>query len=85
MPARFEKPREHPHVAIVTIDRPEAANSLDPATLRDLAAAWDAIDSDDDVRVAVLTGSGDRIFCSGMDMKRTIPVSQAFARGESGT
>lgn len=82
MPARFEKPRDHPHVAVVTIDRPEAANSLDPATLRDLAAAWDAIEADDDVRVAVLTGAGDRIFCSGMDMKRTIPVSQAFARGE---
>ena len=40
MPARLELPSEHPHVALVTIDRPEKANSLDPATLAELAAAW---------------------------------------------
>ena len=68
MPARFEKPKDHPHVAVVTINRPERANSLDPETLRDLAAHWARINQDADVRVAVLTGAGDRIFCAGMDM-----------------
>ena len=82
MPACFEKPEDHPHVAVVTINRPERANSLDPETLRDLAAHWARINQDADVRVAVLTGAGDRIFCAGMDMTRTIPVSQALARGE---
>ena len=42
MAVRFELPADHPHVALVTIDRPERANSLDPPTLRELAAAWRA-------------------------------------------
>lgn len=82
MPARFETPDEHPHVALVTIDRPERANALDPETLRDLAAHWRRIDQDPSIRVAILTGAGDRVFCAGMDMRQTIPISQALARGE---
>ena len=38
--ARLERPAAHPHVAVVTIDRPERANALDPQTLRELADAW---------------------------------------------
>jgi len=79
---RFELPSEHPHVAVVTIDRPEQANSLDPPTIRALAAAWRRVRDDDGVRVVVVTGAGERVFCSGMDMKTTIPASQRFARGE---
>jgi len=82
MPARFELPPEHPHVALVTIDRPERANSLDPATLCELAAAWRRIALDPEIRCAVLTGAGERVFCSGMDMRTTIPASQRLARGE---
>ncbi len=82
MPARFELPADHPHVALVTIDRAEKANSLDPETLRDLAAAWRRIAEDDAIRCAVLTGAGERVFCSGMDMTTTIPASQRLARGE---
>ena len=82
MPIRFEHPAEHPHVAVVTIDRADRANSLDPATLREMATAWREIADDDDVRCAVLTGAGERVFCSGMDMRTTIPVSQRLARGE---
>src|SRR5436189_127686 len=43
MAARLELPADHPHVAVVTIDRPAQANALDPPTLRDLAAAWRAV------------------------------------------
>ena len=82
MPARFEVPTEHPHVALVTMDRPEQANSFDPETLRDLASAWKQINDDAEIRVAILTGAGDRVFSGGMDMKKTIPASQALARGE---
>jgi len=82
MSIRFELPSEHPHVALVTIDRPEQANSLDPETLAPLAAAWRRIAEEDDIRCAVLTGSGERVFCSGMDMKKTIPASQRLARRE---
>jgi len=82
MPARFELPPDHPHVAVVTIDRPAQANSLDPPTIRDLADAWRRIAGDPEIRCAVLTGAGERVFCGGMDMKTTIPESQRFARGE---
>ncbi len=82
MGARFELPGEHPGVALVTLDRAERANSLDPGTLRDLAAAWRRVAEDGEIRCAVLTGAGDRVFCSGMDMRTTIPASQKLARGE---
>jgi len=82
MAARIELPADHPHVALVTIDRPEKANSLDPVTLAELAAAWRRAAADDDVRCVVLTGSGDRVFCSGMDVKVTIAAAQRLASGE---
>src|SRR5438552_1298004 len=82
MAARLELPADHPHVAVVTIDRPAQANALDPPTLRDLAAAWRAVAADPEIRCAVLTGAGERSFCAGMDMKTTIPAAQRFARGE---
>jgi enoyl-CoA hydratase/carnithine racemase len=79
---RLERPTEHAHVALVTLDRPEKANALDPGSLADLAGTWREIADDDDVRCAVLTGAGERVFCAGMDMMSTIPVSQKLARGE---
>ena len=82
MAARLELPPAHPHVALVTLDRPERANALDPPTLRELAAAWRQIAADPGIRCAVLTGAGERVFCSGMDMRTTIPASQRLARGE---
>src|SRR5688500_9703813 len=82
MAARLERPADHPHVAVVTIDRAEKANSLDPPTISELAGAWREIAADAEIRAAVLTGAGNRIFCAGMDMTTTIPLSQRFARGE---
>lgn len=82
MAARLEMPADHPHVAVVTLDRPEQANALDPATLSDLANAWRHIAADAAIRCAVLTGAGDRVFCAGMDLKATIPAAQRLARGE---
>jgi enoyl-CoA hydratase/carnithine racemase len=82
MAVRFELPADHPHVAVVTIDRPERANALDPPALRELAAAWRRIAEDTEIRCAVLTGAGQRVFCAGMDMTTTIPAAQRLARGE---
>jgi len=82
VPVRFERFDAHPHVALVTLDRPERANALDLESLRDLAAHWQRIDADESIRVAILTGSGQDCFCAGMDMHETIPISQALARGE---
>jgi enoyl-CoA hydratase/carnithine racemase len=81
MPIRFELPPAHPHVALVTLDRPERANALDLQMLAELAGAWRRIAADPEIRCAVLTGAGDRVFCAGMDMRSTIPASQRLARG----
>ena len=56
------------HVLIVTLNRPEAKNALSSQMLVGMYRAWRLLDSDPDLRVAVLTGKGDT-FCSGMDLK----------------
>ncbi len=56
-------------VAVVTIDRPQAMNALDVPAKERLGAIWQEIADDAQVRVAILTGSGDRAFCAGSDIK----------------
>jgi enoyl-CoA hydratase len=57
------------HVRLVTINRPQRANALDPAAQHGLADAFAEADADPEIRAIVLTGAGDRAFCAGMDMK----------------
>ena len=52
----------------ITIDRAPVRNALDMAALEGLQEALDQLDSDPELRVGVLTGAGDRIFCSGADL-----------------
>jgi enoyl-CoA hydratase len=54
--------------AIVTMNRPEAKNALSLPMLVGMADAWEEINSNDDIRCAILTGAGDT-FCAGMDLK----------------
>ena len=61
------------HVAILTMNRPEAKNALSSEMLVRMYDAWVEIDEDPELRVGILTGSGGT-FCSGMDLK-------AFAGG----
>lgn len=56
------------HVLVVTMNRPEAKNALSPAMLVGMADAWKLLNEDDDLRCAILTGSGGS-FCTGMDLK----------------
>lgn len=55
--------------ALVTINRPKALNCLDFPTLRELHRAFEDVSWDDQIRVMVLTGAGDRAFCTGADLK----------------
>ena len=55
-------------VRTVTINRPDARNALDVDVLAGLVEALRTADADDDVRVIVLTGAGDRAFCAGADL-----------------
>jgi dehydration protein DpgD len=65
-PVRFETRGQ---VAYVTLDRPHVLNALDRRTHEKLAAIWDRFESDDELRVAVLGGAGDRAFSAGRDLK----------------
>ncbi len=56
------------HQAVLTIDRPTARNALSAQAVRELTAAVQRADSDPGVRVIVVTGAGDRAFCSGGDL-----------------
>jgi E-phenylitaconyl-CoA hydratase len=68
------------HIATITLNRPEAMNALDPETSVALDAIWKRVREDDNVRVVVLTGAGDRAFCAGADLKKTMPPSETFAQ-----
>lgn len=58
----------HSRVTIVTLNRPEARNAVDPQTARELFDAFMAFDADDAADVAILTGAGGH-FCAGFDLK----------------
>jgi len=68
---QFEK---RDHVAILTINRPEAMNSLTRDMLLGLDDAFVEFDRDPDLWVAILTGAGDKAFSAGMDLKEAIPL-----------
>ncbi len=63
---RFER---HERLLTVTIDRPTVRNALHPQACRELASVFDDFEADPDLWVAILTGSGDKAFCAGKDLK----------------
>ncbi|MBI4393556.1 MAG: enoyl-CoA hydratase/isomerase family protein [Euryarchaeota archaeon] len=58
------------HVALITLNRSESMNAIDPETNDLLVAAWKKYRDDPSLRCAVLTGAGDKAFCAGADLKR---------------
>jgi len=61
--------RREGHVEILTLDRPEARNAIDPEITRAMDAALDELEADPAVRALVVTGAGSEAFCSGVDLK----------------
>lgn len=74
------------HIVTITIDRPEARNSLDLEHFGQLSDAWVRFRDDDDAYVAILTGVGD-VYCVGADLKSFVPIvterADKLAAGES--
>ncbi len=60
-------------IATITLNRPDQRNAINPAVCDGMRDAFDKVEADDDVQVAILTGAG-KLFCAGMDLK-------AFAAG----
>ncbi len=63
------------HVGVVTLNRPPA-NAISEQLMRELNAALNGYEGDEDIRAVIITGSGDRIFCAGADL------GSAFAGGD---
>lgn len=63
-------------IAYMTIDRPKALNSLDMQTYQEMSQALLDFRSDNDVWVAIITGSGERAFCAGADIGEMLPNLQ---------
>jgi E-phenylitaconyl-CoA hydratase len=66
-------------VAKITINRPEALNALDPETLAGLNDTFQRANVDPDVRAVIVTGAGQTAFCTGSDLKKTMPPKESFA------
>lgn len=64
-------------VALLTLNRPAAMNAINSAMRDEIIAALATISDDDNVRCAVITGAGDRAFCSGQDLEEAAAFSQA--------
>ena len=71
------------HVLIVTMNRPERRNALSLPMMEAMGEAWDQVNADPDIRVAILTGAGGA-FCSGADLQAMTELhpGDAFERAE---
>jgi enoyl-CoA hydratase len=59
-------------IAIITINRPDQRNCLSKEVRDGLRAAWMRFEADDMAKIAILTGSGDKAFCAGGDLKEMV-------------
>jgi enoyl-CoA hydratase/carnithine racemase len=59
------------HVATITFNRPECLNATNDTSRRELGEAWGIVRDDPEIRVAIITGAGDRAFSAGQDIRAT--------------
>jgi len=71
------------HVLIVTMNRPQARNALSGPMMALMRQAWDEVDADPEIRVAVLTGAGGA-FCAGADLKAMTAAPPGDSLGKGG-
>jgi enoyl-CoA hydratase len=73
-------------VLVLTMNRPERRNALSPSMMQAMSEAWDEVNANPDIRVAILTGAGG-CFCAGADLKGMTEShpGDAFEKGAEGT
>ena len=64
-------------LVILTLNRPEVLNALHPAAHMELADAFDRYAADPALRVAIVTGAGERAFCAGTDLAELTTLADA--------
>lgn len=69
----------HEGVATITINRPEKRNALDAEHYAGLSRAWTEVRDNPAIRVAIVTGAGDKAFCAGADLKSWIGRDQPLS------
>ena len=70
------------HVATLTLNRPDRMNSFDSTMRGELSKAWDQLAQDEEVWAIVVTGAGDRAFCTGMDLREAPELARRKVTGE---
>jgi enoyl-CoA hydratase len=80
-PVRYER---HGQAALVTIDRPERRNAVDGPTADALEEYLERFEAEDDARVMVLTGAGNKAFCAGADLKSITTLDPSRPGGPMG-
>jgi len=73
------------HVLTITLNRPEARNALSPEMMDIMSSTWDEVNSNPDIRVAIITGAGGA-FCAGADLKAMTRMhpGDSFREGKAG-
>ena len=69
-------------VAVLRLNRPEKHNAINRRLSSGLVAGLDALAQDDEVRVVVITGAGEKAFCAGADMTEALGASRGEGRGD---
>jgi len=68
---------------LITLNRPESLNAFSLALKKELTTALEEADADEDVRVIILTGAGERAFCAGQELNETKNTDSARAGAEA--
>ncbi len=67
-------------VATITLNRPEVMNAIDYPMRREIQNIWRRIDEDDAIFAIIITGAGERSFCTGSDLRNTPPPLESYAQ-----
>src|SRR5215467_1554431 len=81
----LEKKGENNSIAILRINRPEVLNAINIDVIADLSTMFDALGADDSTRVVIITGTGERSFCAGADLRYVVDKSPIEAETYAST